>query len=363
MATQSRAPTSDEAVSGSWTGTAGSRYTAVDDYPDSGGSDFLTHGTTAGNLTFGFTAFSIPAGSSSISVSVLYYDRKNAGQTCNIGGRIKVGGTYYNASTHNPNNGSWIARQDDWATNPKSGVAWTVDDINGVGSNALQAVGWVSTDANPAIDLSSIELLVTYTPPSNSAYISFAEFEVPNAPRQLRASFAEFEVPSAPRQLQVSWTETEVPTAPRQLQVSWAETELPDAPVADRQLQVSWAETELPDAPAADRGLVVAWAETEAPAAPRQLQVSWAETETPNAPRGLQVAWAEMEIPVAPRLIQVSWAEAEVPNSALSNRFVIIAWAELETLEALIATTVALRVQAGTVGERLHGVTEVVDAP
>ena len=62
MATDARNPTSDEAVSGTWTGTAGSRFAVVDDYPDSSGADELTHGTTAGNLTFGFSAFAVPAG-------------------------------------------------------------------------------------------------------------------------------------------------------------------------------------------------------------------------------------------------------------------------------------------------------------
>lgn len=164
--TDSQNPTSDEAVSGTWTGTAGSRYTLVDDYPDSTGVDYLTHGTTAGNLTFGYSAFSIPAGSTSISVQVLYYDKKNAAQADNIGGRLKVGGNYYNAATHNPTNGTWVQRTDDWATNPKSGADWTVDDVNGAGANALQAFGWNSTDASPTISVSSILLQATYTPPA-----------------------------------------------------------------------------------------------------------------------------------------------------------------------------------------------------
>ena len=166
MATATRNPTSDEAVSGSWTGSAGTRYTLVDDYPDSGGTDKLVHGTTtAGNLTFGFSVFAIPAGSAGISIAVLYYDDKNASQACNVGGRVKVGGNYYNSATHNPANGVFTQRTDTWANNPKTAAAWTVDDINGVGANALQAFGWVSTDANPSIDLTSIQLEVTYTPP------------------------------------------------------------------------------------------------------------------------------------------------------------------------------------------------------
>lgn len=165
MATATANPTSDEAVSGTWTGSVGTRYTLVDDHPDATGVDKLVHGTTAGNLTFGFTAFTIPAGSTSISVQVIYYDDKNASQACNVGGRLKVGGNYYNASTHNPTSGVFTLRTDSWANNPKTATAWTVDDVNGVGANALQAFGWVSTDASPSIDLTSVIVQVTYTPP------------------------------------------------------------------------------------------------------------------------------------------------------------------------------------------------------
>ena len=162
--TASQNPTSDDAISGTWDGTAGTRYTVVDDHPDSTGVDFLTHGTTtAGNLTFGYAAFSIPAGSTSLSVQVIYYDQKTATQACDIGGRLKVGTTYYNATGHNPANGVWTLRTDTWATNPKSAAAWTVDDVNGVGANNLTAFGWVSTDANPTIRLSSVIVQVTYT--------------------------------------------------------------------------------------------------------------------------------------------------------------------------------------------------------
>ena len=164
MATQNRAPTSDEAVSGTWTGSAGTRYQAVDDYPDTAPADYLAHGTAAGNLTFGFTAFSIPAGATSISVQVRYYDAEPSVGNNNCAGRLKVGGNYYNAATHNPAGATYTARSDNWATNPKTAAAWTVDDVNGVGANALQAFGFYSGDANPAIRFSCVQLQVTYTP-------------------------------------------------------------------------------------------------------------------------------------------------------------------------------------------------------
>jgi len=162
MATATRNPTSDEAVSGTWSGSAGSRYASVNDHPDATGSSKLTHGTTAGNLTFGFSAFAIPAAATSISVEVSYYDEKTGGGSAASAARLKVGGNYYNASTHNPSNGSWVLRTDTWANNPKTGVGWTVVDINGVGANALQAFGFFSDDANPTVEYASVIITVSY---------------------------------------------------------------------------------------------------------------------------------------------------------------------------------------------------------
>lgn len=159
MATDTRNPTSDEAASGTWTGSAGTRYQSVDDHPDSSGADFLTHGTTAGNITFGFSAFAIPAGSTSISVAVDYYDRKTASQAAQAAGRLKIGASYYNASTHNPSTTRTL-RTDTWSTNPATTAAWTVSEVN-----SIAAFGMYSGDASPTIELSSIQLSVTYTPP------------------------------------------------------------------------------------------------------------------------------------------------------------------------------------------------------
>ncbi len=173
MATQNRNPASDVSFTGTWTGSAGTRFQLVDDHPDSGNpvADALVLGTTAGEGLFGFTPFSIPAGSTNITVQVLYYDFKLANQACNIVARIRCNDTTGRNSptgTHNPGNGNSniTLRTDNYPVNPKTSVSWTVDDVNGVGTNGLTAFGVVSTDANPAISISSIQLQVTYTPPN-----------------------------------------------------------------------------------------------------------------------------------------------------------------------------------------------------
>lgn len=165
MATQNRAPTSDEAASGTWSGSAGSRWLLVDDYPSTDVADLITGGTAAAVITFGFSGFSIPEGSTGISVQVRYADGEPANGSNNCGGRLKVGGSYFNAATHNPSGTAGTLREDSWATNPQTSAAWTVDQVNGVGGNALQAFGINSTDSNPTFNVRSIELQVTYTEP------------------------------------------------------------------------------------------------------------------------------------------------------------------------------------------------------
>lgn len=177
-ATVTANPTSDDAVSGTWTGAGGSRYTVVDDYPDTGGTDELTHGTTAGNLTFGFSAFSIPSIATSITVFVDYYDYKTASQGATFGARLKVGGNYYNATTHNPANGTRTQRTDTWTNNPKTAAAWTPAQVNRTdGTNDLQAFGYNSSDASPTVVTSSIRVRVEYTATYTltAAQASFAE--------------------------------------------------------------------------------------------------------------------------------------------------------------------------------------------
>ena len=118
MSTQTRNPTSDLVETGTWAGaSAGTRYTLVDDYPDTAGTDKLTHGTaTAGHINFGFTAFTVPAGSTAISVQVLYYDSKAGSPSCNLAAELRIGSTptVHAAASHNPANGTITQRTDDF---------------------------------------------------------------------------------------------------------------------------------------------------------------------------------------------------------------------------------------------------------
>jgi hypothetical protein len=160
-ATKTRNPTSEVAVTGTWSGT--NRHLLVDDHPDTTGADKTTCSAN-GVLALGFSAFDVPAGATSISVQVLYYDSKNGSPSSTVGALIRCNDTTNRlSSTHNPANATFTSRSDNYATNPKSSSAWTVNDVNGVGTNGLTAFGISVTDANPTVDIASVQLQVTYT--------------------------------------------------------------------------------------------------------------------------------------------------------------------------------------------------------
>lgn len=161
-----------------------------------------------------------------------------------------------------------------------------------------------------------------------TGYMSWAELELPNAPRVAYVSWAEFELPNAPRVAYMSWSELELPNAPRTSYMSWAEFEIPDVPGTDRVAYLTWAEMETADAP---RTAYMSWAEMEVADAPRTAYMSWAELETPDAPREAHLTWAEFELPDAPRSSFVSWAEFETPNPP---RGCSVSWAEFQVPDA-----------------------------
>jgi hypothetical protein len=168
VATKTRNPTGDGTFSGTWTGSAGSRWQSVDDHPDSTGADKLTHGTTAGRGTFTFTAFDVPTGSVITNVQVLYYDQKTGSQASSWGAFLRVNAVDQATNdAHNPANLVWTLRTATYTNNPATGAAWTVNDVNGSGTQPLQGFGVIATDASPTCELASIQLVVNYTPPAS----------------------------------------------------------------------------------------------------------------------------------------------------------------------------------------------------
>lgn len=165
--TQIRRPTGDESSTGGWIVVgAPSSWEAVS---EEAATDTSSIAATVddGRNRFYFTPFSVPTGAAVSKLSIAYRHIKNGGPLCNIRSALLVGGTDQDTVDPgtNPTNGSWNPRTYDYTTNPKSSVAWTADDINGVGVNSLEAFGVYTTDASPNPSVSQVYAEVTYQMP------------------------------------------------------------------------------------------------------------------------------------------------------------------------------------------------------
>ncbi len=160
---QTRYPSGDISRSGTWDKTT-NMYSHVDEQgAHDGDATYLLHGTTAGNVLFSFPAFSVPQNMGITGLTVYLVARDNTSGTNNMRPAIRVGGTNYLTtapSVEVPASYGTISYT--YATNPRTGMAWTIDDINGVGSNSLQGFGVHSGDANPQIRLTQVYATVTW---------------------------------------------------------------------------------------------------------------------------------------------------------------------------------------------------------
>ena len=159
MAQQTRNPTSDTSVTGTWSGSASSRYTLVDDYPDQGTDTLTLTGFSGGRIVFGFSAFTVPSGSLIQSVSLDYYDQMTVSAKNRVAGSLRLSSTNYDGTLHGlltvPS-----PRTDTWTVSPATGNPWTVSEVNAIGG-----FGLVSTYANPDASVHSIRIRVEYTEP------------------------------------------------------------------------------------------------------------------------------------------------------------------------------------------------------
>jgi len=143
MTIQQRIPVGDIAVQ--WSRSAGAQNCIlVDDsigYPDDDATYIYT-GTGFNKDYFGFDVFAIPTGSTIASITVKGRCKLVlAGGAPNIRALLKVNGVSYAGSGIQVYYGSYTNWQQTWTVNPNTGQAWTVDDVNGVGSNPVETFG------------------------------------------------------------------------------------------------------------------------------------------------------------------------------------------------------------------------------
>jgi hypothetical protein len=158
---QIRMPVSDNETSGTWNTAPCWDEVAKTEIDD---NTFMTGNVTSSGTfykLFSFSAFNVPLGNTISDITVYFRAKKLTTSTANIQGYIKAGGSYSNAGSVNPATG-WTTYSATFATNPKTGAAWTVADIDGSGSNPLQEFGVYSTDLNPAVEVSMVYAQVNY---------------------------------------------------------------------------------------------------------------------------------------------------------------------------------------------------------
>lgn len=140
--TQMRMPTGDASVQ--WSpGT--NNYDKVDDWPGIPDDDATYNYTNVGGNSdyLNFPNFNVPAGATITNMQIVSrYKKVNAGGAPDVRALLRVGGSTYYSSGHNLVIGGYLTFTDTWSVNPKTGLAWTIDDVNGVGSNPLQQLGY-----------------------------------------------------------------------------------------------------------------------------------------------------------------------------------------------------------------------------
>lgn len=144
MATMRRSPVGDAVVA--WARSAGSYNCSLVDDPVGSPDDDATY--TYSSIAyakdyFDFLPFNIPAGGTITSVRLRErFKLATAGGTNHMRGIIKVNGVTYNSSAEDAWYGAYKDEIWTWTNNPNTSSAWTVDDVNGSGSNPLQTFGY-----------------------------------------------------------------------------------------------------------------------------------------------------------------------------------------------------------------------------
>jgi hypothetical protein len=158
---QNRVPTSDNATIGTW--NTAPCWDEVDETTYNDG-DYMTGNTSLSNnyKLFGFLPFSVPAGATVTDISVYFRARDFSSGTNNIQACVKAGSTNATAGSVNPGS-SWATYIGTFTTNPDTGAAWTVADINGTGTHPLRMFGVYSSDLNPAVQVSMVYAEVNYS--------------------------------------------------------------------------------------------------------------------------------------------------------------------------------------------------------
>lgn len=160
---QYRVPTGDASLQ--WSPVS-NNYALVDDPPSApDDDDSYTYTETGWDKDyFNFPAFNIPAGSTITSVVVTgRFKRIWVGGSYLARLLIRVNGITYYGPSEQFVIGAYFTRTATWTTNPATGLAWTIDDINGIGSNPLQNFGYECMGFQKRVRCTQVYTKVNYS--------------------------------------------------------------------------------------------------------------------------------------------------------------------------------------------------------
>jgi len=164
MAIQYRLPTSD--VVKQWIASSGSpAYPMVDDPVGSPDDDttYIYKQDSIGANIFGFTDFDITS-STITKVSLFHRSRQVNPAVVDLRSRLQVNGVNYDG-TQNSMTDSYAEYTDDWLTNPNTSLDWVEADVEGVGSNPIEAFRHdaINISAGEEVRMTQAYISVTYT--------------------------------------------------------------------------------------------------------------------------------------------------------------------------------------------------------
>jgi len=125
-------------------------------------STYVIHQSNETNYTADSTAFAVPDGVTISNLRIVVRHKKIGSGAASIETSIKVGGNWYDTDITNPTQDVWSDTNTDYPNNPDTSQPWTVDQINGIGANALDTFGWYVTDADPDVYVTNVALRVSY---------------------------------------------------------------------------------------------------------------------------------------------------------------------------------------------------------
>lgn len=160
---QYRTPISDLSVQ--W-GPGLNNYQQVNDAPGVPDDDTSYTTTNVGTYKdfFNITPYTIPYGNVTNLQVTGRFKRLEAGGSFLARMMVRVNGVTYYGPAEQFVLGAYFTRTATWTTNPNTGLAWTRDDINGIGSTPLQAIGYECMGFQKIVRCTQVYSKVEYTP-------------------------------------------------------------------------------------------------------------------------------------------------------------------------------------------------------